>query len=141
MLLAGVYQLLSTNAGMVAALNIGSRSDGTTGIFPGLAAKDATLPYVVMTQVGAEAVTSLGGINRLQFARLRFSCHAMSYLGAKTIARSIKSALNGLLMTLSDGSRVEGAELVMEIDSVAESLQANVFSTHIDFYVCFVDND
>jgi hypothetical protein len=141
MLLAGVYQLLSTNAGMVAALNVGSRSDGTTGVFPGLAPKEASLPYVVVGQLGAESVTSFSGVNRLQWARLRFGCHAMSYLGAKTIARSIKAALNGLLMTLSDGSRVEGAEVVMELDSVEESLQANVFSTHIDFYVCFVDND
>jgi Protein of unknown function (DUF3168) len=142
MLLEGVYDLLSNDSGLQTLLGTATaRADKTTGVFPGLAVKEATLPNVVMTQVGAEPVTSYEGNNRLQNARLRFSCQGGSYKTAKQVAAAVKHVLSGLLATLNDGTEVQGAWLVSEIDTTDEVLEGTVFSTHVDFSLQFVDND
>ena len=133
MLLAGIYNLLSTNSGITGL---------SATVCPGIAPKEQALPYVVMNQVGgATDVTSYAGANRLQTARIRFSCYASSFLIAKTVARAVKAALNGLQATLSDGSIVEGAWLEYEGDMVDSDLQGTVFQTHIDFRFRFADED
>lgn len=140
MLLAGIYSLLTADAGMQAVLGT-SRADGTTGVFPGLAEKQVALPCCVMTQISQKPVTSFGGVNRLQFARLRFSNYAASFLAAKTLAQAVKNALNGLRTTLNEGTEVQFVELVTEFDGVEAALQGNEFATFTDFNVCFVDPD
>jgi hypothetical protein len=109
------------------------------GIYPSLAPKESSLPFVVYTQVGANNVSSFDGTNRLGEARLRFSCYAGSYGAAKNLAAAVKNNLLGLLVTLSEGTSVQGSWLEMEADTVDSDLQGTVFGTHVDFMFMFVD--
>jgi hypothetical protein len=130
MLLEGIYARLAADAGLVA---LGA------GVFPSLAPKESSLPFVVYSQVGGATVNSLDGANRLQSARLRFSCYGTSYSAAKKLAAAVKASLNGLVVTLSDGSKVEGCWLEFEADDSEADLQGTVFSSHVDFSLMFVD--
>jgi Protein of unknown function (DUF3168) len=132
MLLEGVYQRLSTDAGVTAIA--GDR------VYPGLAEKEAALPYCVYTQVGASPVTSFDGNNRLQDARVRFSCYAAEYKASKQLANAIKNSLAGLAATLSDGTEVQGAWLEFEGDNVERDTEGTIFGSHVDFVFHFVDN-
>jgi hypothetical protein len=131
MLLEGIYARLAADSGVV---GLGA------GVFPSLAPKESVLPYCVYTQVGASQVSSFAGTNRLQSARLRFSCYAKSYATAKQLAAAVKSSLQGLLATLSEGTRVEGTWLEYEGDDSEADLQGTVFASHVDFSLNFVDN-
>jgi hypothetical protein len=130
MLLEGIYQRLSTDAAIV-ALN--------AGVFPGLAPKESTMPCVAYSQVGGADVSSFAGTNRLQSARLRFSCYASSYGTAKQVAAAVKSSMNGLLVTLSEGTKVQGSWLEFEGDDSEPDLQGTIFASHVDYRLMFVD--
>ena len=123
MLLEGIYSRLSTDAAITA---LGAQ------VFPSLAEKEAVLPYLVYTQVGASQVNSFDGVNRLQSARLRFSCYGTSYASAKALCGAVKASLSGLLATLSDGTQVQGCWLA--------DLQGTIFASHVDYSLNFVDN-
>jgi len=131
MLLEGIYARLASDAGVVA---LGGQ------IFAGLATEEAALPYIVYSQVGAGSVGSYDGNNRLQSARVRFSCYGTSYSVAKRLAAAIKNSLGGLLATLSDGTRVEGAWLEFEGDETEAAVEGTIFASHVDFSLNFVDN-
>lgn len=118
MLLEGLYARLTT-AGLT--------------VYPALAPKESALPFVVYTQVGASNVSSFDGTNALQGARVRFSCYGSSYAASKELAAAVKDSLEGLLATLTDGTKVEGSWLEFEGDEVDSDLQGTVFSSHVDF--------
>ena len=128
--LEGIYQRISTDSGIVAA---------GAGVYPSLAPKESELPYVVYTQVGGGNVSSFDGPNRLQPARVRFSCYAASYGAAKNLAAAVKTSLSGLLVTLSEGTKVQGSWVEFEADDAEADLQGTVFACHVDISFMFVD--
>jgi hypothetical protein len=130
-LLEGIYARLAADAGVL-ALN--------AGVFPALAPKESSLPYLVYTQVGGATVNSLAGANRLQSARLRFSCYGNTYGTAKGLAKAVKDSLNGLAVTLPGGTvAIQGAWLEYEGDDAEPDLQGTVFATHVDFSLMFAE--
>lgn len=129
-LLEGIYARLAADAGVVA---LGA------GVYPALAPKEASLPYLVYTQVGGATVNSLAGANRLQSARLRFSCYGNTYGAAKDLAKAVKDSLNGLAVTLPGGITVQGAWLEYEGDDAEPDLQGTVFASHVDFGLMFAE--
>jgi hypothetical protein len=129
-LLEGIYARLAADPGITGL---------DAGVFPALAPKESSLPYVVYLQVGGATVNSLGGANRLQSARLRFSCYGNSYGTAKGLAKAIKDSLNGLAVTLAGGIVVQGAWLEYEGDDAEPDLQGTVFASHVDFALMFVE--
>lgn len=131
MLLEGIYQRLSTDSAITAL---------SAQVYPSLAEKEAVLPYLVYTQVGAAQVNSFDGVNRLQSARLRFSCYGTSYASAKALCNAVKSSLGGLLATLSDGTQVQGCWLEFEADDAEADLQGTIFASHVDYSLNFTDN-
>ena len=119
-----------------------TRADGNSGIFPAVAPEECTMPYVVYIQNGLSQIQSMGGINRLQEARFRFSCYATTYLGAKNLANALKGALNGLLTTLSDSTAttVQGLEFVFEEDGVDPDSKGTIYACYLDCQMWFSDN-
>jgi hypothetical protein len=106
-------------------------------VYPGLAPKESALPFVVYSQVGASNVSSLDGTNALQGARIRFSCYGASYATSKELAAAVKTSLQGLLVTLSEGTKVQGSWLEYEGDEVDSDLQGTVYASHVDFSFMF----
>jgi hypothetical protein len=139
MLPEGLYYLLSHDSNVLALVGT-SRSDNTTGIFPSLAPREVTLPYVVFGQiVGGSPANSFDGRNQFQEARYRFRCYAADYKTAKRLAEAVKLALDGLLTTLNDGTRVEGAQYILEADQVEPALRGTIYGTNVDFMIRYVD--
>jgi hypothetical protein len=138
MLPEGIHYLLShdtTIKGIVGS----PRSDGTSGIFPVLAPREVTVPYIVFSQITAFPNITLEGNNQYQEARYRFRCYAADYKTAKRLAEALKLLLGGLLATLQDGTEVQGIWLVLEADTVEAMLRGTIFGVHVDFMIHFVD--
>jgi hypothetical protein len=129
-LVQGIYARLVADSAILAL---------DAGVYPALAPKESSLPFVVYTQVGANNVSSFDGVNRLGEARLRFSCYGWSYGAAKILAAAVKNNLLGLLVTLSEGTEVQGSWLEMEDDTVDADLQGTVFASHVDIRFMFID--
>lgn len=106
-----------------------------------IAAKEPTLPYLVYQQIGRTSVLSFDGTNALQQARFRFSCYGSTYRNAKVFAEQVKALFDGLSepQALSDGSFVDNVLPLTEIDTAEEQLHGTVYSTHVDYYIWFLD--
>jgi len=139
MLPEGLHFLLANDTNVKAIVGV-SRSDGTSGVFPSLAPREVTIPYVVFNQiVGSSPANSLDGRNIYQEVRYRFRCYAADYKTAKRLAEAVKLALDGLLATLNDGTPVQGADFIMEADSVEPALRGTIYGTNVDFAIRHID--
>ncbi len=139
MLPEGLHFFLSHDAHTIAILGTG-RSDGTNGIFPSLAPREVTIPYVVYSQiVGSSPANTLQGRNQFQEARYRFRCYAADYKTAKRLAEAVKLALDGVQTDLNDGSRLENSLFILEADTVEPQLRGTVYGTHVDFIFHYID--
>jgi hypothetical protein len=136
----GLFTFLSSDSGVQALVGT-ARGDGTKGVFPTLAPDAATLPYCVYVQVSAEPVLAFEGVNRFQYSRYRFSCYGATFKSAKQLARAIVSALNGFLGTWSNGIQIQGSYLELEAHNAEAVPHGTIYSTHVDFRFCWVDND
>jgi hypothetical protein len=142
MLLEGIHIKLAASTRMRAQLGTPStRGDHTTGIYPVLAPKECTVPFLVWLQLIGETTTSFDGANRLQSGRFRFKCYATSALGAKKLAEALKQELLGFYGTLTDSeqTQVEGCWLVLESDVMEEEVRGTLYTTSLDFLIHFVD--
>src|SRR5260370_13464308 len=94
----GLVAFLAADSGVNGILGTpASRGDKTNGVFPNIAIKEATMPYIVYLHISARPVISFAGPNRLTYARWLLSCYGAPYGTAKTLAEKIKRALNGCL--------------------------------------------
>lgn len=139
MLVEGLVAYLPTVPVLASALNISTRSDGSNGIWPAIAPDEPLAPYIVFVQIGRTTTLSYQGINRLQQAKFRFSCYAVSYRSAKYLAEALKGALDGLVTLLPDGTPLESTEAGTEVDDVEQDLKATIYATHLDYTFVYVD--
>jgi hypothetical protein len=138
----GLQKFLVNDPGVQA--QIGTRSDGTSGIFPGKVLGRVIMPYVVFYQIDAEPISSFEGTNRLQFARWRFSCAGSTWENSKLVSRAIKLALQGLKTVFTNASNVNiadvhNATLVFDGDDEEAITHGTIFTTHVDFEFIFAD--
>ena len=140
MLVEGLAAFIPSNPVIAAALNVGTRSDGTTGVFPAIAPDEAIMPYIVMQQLTRETIMSYQGVNRLQYARFRFSCYGPSYRTAKTLAEDLKQLLDGFVGLLADGTAVENTIPGTEVDDIESAFKATLYATHVDYEFVFLDD-
>lgn len=141
MLVEGLYKLLSTDSGIIALLG-NARGDQTTGIFPVVAPKEVTVPYIVYEQASNNISMSMSGINRTQEGRFRFHCFAADYPTARKVAQAIKKTLGGLVGTLTDvdATPVQDATPNFEGDGPIDGELRNTIYHHIiDFDIWYVD--
>ena len=144
MLVEAIYQILINDSGVKALLT--PRTDGTTGVFPGLAPEEIAPPFIVIQQVSARPVTSFDGNNAFQEASFQFSCIASNFLTAHKLSNAVKNALSGIIGNYGNGgspvvfTRIEGAWLDTERDlPTEEALHATLYSCQADFSFHFVD--
>jgi hypothetical protein len=144
MLVEAIYQLLKNDSGVKGV--IGTRTDGTSGIFPGVAPEEIKPPFVEFQQIGAEPVTSFEGNNAFQKANFQFNCTAADFLTAHKLSAAVKNVFGGLFGTFGNGGSpvintpIEGAWLTAERDLPAEeALHATLYQCQVDFEFHFVD--
>jgi hypothetical protein len=142
MIIEGLYKLLTADSGVVALLG-NARSDQTTGLFPVIAPKEVTMPYVVYEQVGGDnSNMSMEGLNRTQTARFRFHCYAADYATARKVAQALKKALAALRTTLADPDVTPVLDILpsFEADGPVDTETRNtIYNRVIDFEVWYVD--
>lgn len=138
----GLYAYLAANASLKAVLG-NSRSDKTSGIFPGIAGDQCPVPYIVLMQVGGQPLQeSFAGTGALQANRWRFSCFGDSYKSAKNLANVLKQTIinmNGPLPGGAGMGSVQGAWLRLEADENEPIPHGTLFSTHVDFEFNYLD--
>ena len=95
LLVEGIYAVLVANASMQEALgSVASRTDSTTGIFPGLAPDEVPMPYIVYQQIAGQPLQqSMQGTGALTTARLRFSCYGTTYKQAKELGKVLNQVM------------------------------------------------
>lgn len=140
MIFEGLHKLLAADTTLKALLG-NARGDKTDGIFPMVAPKEVTVPYVVYLQVRATPLISYAGANRLTYTRWRYLCHAADYTTAKKVAEAVKGVLNGYKGTLTDSQAtpVESSFLAFESDSVDQDLKATIYNCVVDIDMQYVD--
>jgi Protein of unknown function (DUF3168) len=134
----GLVTFLAADPGTSGVLGA-SRTDKTNGIFPSIAIKEVTMPYIVYVQVSARPVTSFAGANRFTYGRWRLTCYGASYKSAKTLAENVKKALNGFQGMWSDGTYVGSCFLLSEADTSEPVPHGTVFGVPLDFEFWFND--
>lgn len=136
MLQEGLYSLLAGSSGVQSLLGTTStRSDKTTGIFAAYMPEATPMPAIVYTTVAGAGFSTMDGASNLQSARLQFSCYGVSYSAAKELAGAVRSVLEGLKATLSDGTQVDNATRVLESDTFEEA--PFIYHTPMDFEFLF----
>jgi hypothetical protein len=139
MFIEGLYSYLSSYAGLKSILGT-TRGDGTTGIFAQLAPATPTIPYIVYTQMSSHNVQSYAGAGRLTFARFRFSCYASGYLVAKQLAEQLRQSFATYTGTLTDGTILEDALLLLEVDdSEPAGAHGTIHAAHLDYEFNYVN--
>jgi hypothetical protein len=144
MLVEGLQAYLAANSELQARLGTtSSRSDKTTGIFPGIAPDSVPLPYIVMSQITGEALSeTYQGTGRLLAERWRFSCYGPSYKSAKDLAKALRRNLISLDGALAAGSaEVHGSWFRLEADDFESIPHGTLYATHLDFEINYHDND
>lgn len=128
----GLQEFLAAQPLLTALLGT-SRGDKTDGIFPMLALRQATLPYLVYQRITGAPVLSLQGANQLQDSRFRFSCYAASQRGAVQLAEALKFVLATWTGTLPNGIAVQNVMQLLEADDVESIPNGTVYAVHLDF--------
>ena len=141
MLEEGVVKLLATSANVTSLLGT-NRSDKTNGVFPVLAPKEVTVPYIVYSKLSEDSNETLEGLNAFQTARFRFKCYAADYPTAVKLQRAVKLVLGGYSGTLADADATPlNDALPVFVGDVEpeEILQGTIYARVIDFDFAFVD--
>src|ERR1700733_10313237 len=121
MLTEGLSALIAGASGVQKYLIPGvKRSDGTTGVFPGFAPKEVTLPYIAYQQISGKQDRTMQGSGALQEASFQLSIYSSNYFDAKKLAQAVKALLAGYDGTLpdADATVVEGIWLDYEGDLI-----------------------
>lgn len=91
----------------------------STRIYPLHAEQNATLPYVVLKEVGSDAVEHLKGTSGVSSTRVQFDCTASTYAAAYALRESVRQAVHAWLGT-SDGLRfmasVQGSRYALYLE-------------------------
>ena len=138
----GLNSFLKNNLAIQALIGTPStRSDKTPGVFPMQASVDEpTLPFLVYMTIHAENEQSFEGANRFMVARYRIASWGSTYGNAKTLANTVKLALNGFRGTFSDGSVIESVRDITEADTTDDLPHGTVYGTHTDYEIAYEDH-
>jgi Protein of unknown function (DUF3168) len=143
MLVEGLAALLATNNGVKQYLIPGgvSRTDKTTGVFPGFAPKEVSVPYIVYAQASGDQDRTMQGSSALQQASFQLELYAASYYTAKKLAQAVKALLAGYTGTLTDTDQttVEGIWLTHEGDIFEEIPHGILYGVALTHDVLFLD--
>lgn len=134
----GLQSFLVAQPSLAALLGT-SRSDKTNGVFPMLALRQATLPYVVYQRVSGKPAMSYQGANKWQDARFRFSCYAASQRIAVQLAEALKYVFGTWLGTLPDGTPVQNVMLELEADDSESVPNGTIYAVHLDYTFQYLD--
>lgn len=98
-----IVAILQGRPGIVAEL---VETDGTFRIFTGAAPQRARLPYVIVQPITANPIEDADGGNDIEFTDVQVDVYAASNIEARTLARSIRDALNDKRDSTILGTRV-----------------------------------
>lgn len=140
MLSTGLFNLIKNDSGVQAIVGtVATRSDRVPGIFPVLAPKECTTPYVVYSQHSGDPIKSMDGANKTQFAVYTIMCCAADYPMLKKLSKAIKALLDGYTGTLSEGTLVESSFCFDRGDDIEPQLKGTLYKSRIDVELTFAD--
>jgi hypothetical protein len=144
MLIEGLYSLLSTNASLQVLLGTTtSRSDSTTGIFPGLLPEEVPMPAIVYQLIAGQPLQeSLQGTGPLTSTRIRFTCYGSTYKQARELGRVLNQVMISIDGTLPAGeAEVHGVWLRLDADDQEPIPHGTLYANHRDYEINYLDGD
>ena len=140
----GLFSFLTAQPTLTAILGTPeTRGDENAGVFPMLAIGEPTMPYIVFQRVSGDEADSYQGANKLQYARVRFTCYASSYdapNGCVKLAEALKKVFATYTGTWTDGTVVQNVTKQMEADDSEPIPHGTIYATHLDFAFSYLDN-
>jgi len=88
------YTTLNTNAGVRAIVG-NADSPQTSKIYPGIAPESAAIPLIEYNVITDTPFSTVAGTSNAHSESIQFSCHALTYAGAKALADAVHTALEG----------------------------------------------
>lgn len=138
MIADGLFSLLSGAGTVQSILGLpADRKDKTTGVFKVQMPESASMPALVFFQVAGESLFSMDGPDALRFVRYQFSCFGKAPADAAGLQRAVRKILEGFTGTLSDGSVIQSAECVLEMESFEDG--PFLFHAPMDMRITFQD--
>jgi hypothetical protein len=122
----GLFALLSGNAAIAAIAG--------SSIFPVTVPESTPMPALTYQIVGGNSMATLN-TSGLQKLRMQFDCYGNDYLTAATLRETLRQALNGFVGQLADGTFLQNAELIQNIDFFEND--ARQFRCMAEFYLFF----
>lgn len=146
MLVEGLYAVLSANASLQALLGTTTtRTDSTTGMFPGLLPEEVPMPAMVYQQIAGEPLqTSMDGTGRLTTARFRFTCYGSTYKQARNLGRVLNQvmiSINGVMPGPDAKAAVHGVWLKLDADDSEPIPHGTLYANHRDYEIEYLDYD
>ena len=138
MLGEGINQLLLAATPITAIIGTpATRKDGRSGIWPVQMPESSTMPAIVFSQISGEGNPSYDGANALHQCRMSFGCYGSCYGDSKRLQVAVRQLLEGLHMVLPDGTPVDNAVLVLELDAFEDAPFS--YNSPIDFLFVYTD--
>lgn len=103
-------------------------------IYPLRAPEDIVAPFIVYQKISGIRWRSLGGPSGMAQTRIQIDAYAASYAGAKTLAESIRIALDGYRGTVL-GVRIGAVTLENDQDLLEEDIDPVLHRVTMDFMV------
>jgi hypothetical protein len=138
MLGEGINQLLLAATPITALIGTpATRDDGKSGVWPVQAPESATYPMIVYSQISGEGNPSYDGANALHQCRISFGCYGENYGDSKRLQVAIRQLIEGFHGVLPDGTPVDNAVLVLELDAFEDAPFS--YNSPIDFLFVYTD--
>jgi hypothetical protein len=132
MLADGLRKLLLGTSAITAIVGTpDSRPDKKSGVWWVEMPEEALLPGIVLSQVSGAGIPTMDGPDPLHTARIQVSCYGETFADAKSLARAVRTTLEGYAGTLPDGTAVGQTILVSEMDAFEDA--PNSFGCPVDF--------
>jgi hypothetical protein len=138
MLGEGINQFLLAASTITAIIGTpATRKDGRSGIWPVQMPEASTMPAIVLSQISGEGNPSHDGANALHQCRISFGCYGSNYGDSKRLQRAIRQLFEAYHGTLPDGTPVDNAILVLELDAFEDAPFS--YNAPIDFQFVYAD--
>lgn len=87
-------------------------------IYPMEAPASRSYPYIVYRRIGGDRIGSIGGVTGMAAASILIECWGKTYASAKTLANTVRQALNGLGKDTAFGGTYSAVSYTTTLDCI-----------------------
>lgn len=138
----GLFQLITQDASVTTV--IGTDKNGTTKAYWILAPQGAAVPFLVFSRVATSDTYAMSGSINFRNAMFQVTCYATNYYTGRSIADTVRKAIQDFTGTLPDTDATVVSSVVIEKDwdmNYEEGAGNVIFGSYLQFRVWYRDSN